>query len=42
VGLGPLAATPSLGAREIAMALLLALALGWLGGFVTTPRESAR
>ena len=42
VGLGPLAAAPSLGAREIAVALVVAVALGWLGGFVTTPRESAR
>jgi cell division transport system permease protein len=42
VGLGPLAAAPSLGAREIALCLVLALALGWVGGAVTTPGERRR
>jgi hypothetical protein len=42
VGLGPLAVAPSLGAREIALALMVALALGWMGGWVATPRERAR
>jgi cell division transport system permease protein len=42
VGLGPLAAAPSLGAREIALCLVLALALGWVGGALTTPGERRR
>lgn len=42
VGLGPLAVAPSLGAREIALALVVALALGWMGGWVATPRERTR
>jgi cell division transport system permease protein len=37
IGLGPLAAAPSLGAREIVVALVAALALGWMGGYLTTP-----
>jgi cell division protein FtsX len=37
VGLGPLASTPSLGVREIAIALGAALVIGWLGGYVATP-----
>jgi cell division transport system permease protein len=37
VGLGPLASTPSLGGREVAVALVLALVLGWLGGYLGTP-----
>jgi cell division transport system permease protein len=42
VGLGPLAAAPSLGAREIALALVAAVAVGWMGGFLTTPGGSRR
>jgi cell division protein FtsX len=41
LGLGALAA-PSLGAREIALALVVALVLGWMGGLLATPRESER
>ena len=37
VGLGPLAATPALGAREVAIALGVAVVIGWLGGYVATP-----
>jgi cell division transport system permease protein len=41
VGLGALAPA-SLGAREIGLALAVALVLGWMGGYVATPRESGR
>jgi cell division protein FtsX len=42
IGLGPLASTPSLGAREIALALAAALVLGWLGGYVATPSSEEK
>jgi cell division protein FtsX len=38
IGLGPLPALPSLRAGEVAVALLAALGLGWLGGYVGMPR----
>ena len=37
VGLGPLAAAPSLGLREVGIALAVALVIGWLGGYISTP-----
>jgi len=37
LGLGPLASMPSLGPREIGVALIVALLVGWFGGYLATP-----
>jgi cell division transport system permease protein len=42
VGLGRLAVAPSLGLREIALALVLAVAVGWVGGALAMPQARAR